>query len=212
MRRLLVLLCAAPILAACGGSNPSGAQAPPSAQSVASSSSDFKGVQQCPETGSEDSYLTAEKTKAPDQYAKDSKDWTDLKASGANDGYVAVYADKTSDCSQFGSGTPTGKAGTVIAFRFKDSASAAASFKSQTSSFSLSDANVATIKAAGGTVEQGTATGMGANSILVTIAVGTTTIYVAVWQNKEFIAAILVYNLPLTDGAAVATKVNGRIR
>ena len=215
MRRFLVLAFAASILAACGGgSNPSApaTPSPPSAQSVASSSSDFTGIHACAESGSYDAYLTAEKTKGSDQYTKDSQDWSNLKAGGANDGYVAVYAENATDCGQFGSGTPTGKAATVIAFRFKDATSASASYKSETSTFHMTDADVATIKAAGGTVEQGTATGLGVNSILVTIGIGTTTVYAAVWQNKEFVVAVLVYNLPLTDGASAATKVNGRIR
>ena len=211
--RFLVIVCVA-LLTACGGgsgSNAPAAQGPPSAQSVADNSSDFSGVQKCPESGSYDNYLKQEQTKNPSQYATDSKDWTDIKAAGSNDAYVIVYAENSSDCGQFGTGTPTGKLAEVFAFRFKDSSSAAGNFKVQTKSFHLSDSDVSTIQAAGGTVKQGAATGLGDNSIVVSIDFQGTTLYVAFWQNKEFEAAILVSNIPITDGAAEATKINSRI-
>src|SRR5439155_17398256 len=131
MTRLIILSCAI-VLAACGGgSGPSlpGVLGPQSAQGVAESSSDFPGLQKCPESGSYDNYLKQEQTKAPDQYQSDKTTWDDLKASGANDSYVAVYAANASDCSQFAAGTPSGKVVYVYAIRFKDSTSAAASYK-----------------------------------------------------------------------------------
>src|SRR5690242_16974225 len=91
------------VLAACGAS--SGVSiGPASAQSVASSSSDFSGMQKCPESGSYDSYLKAEQTTDPTQYQTDKTSWDDLKKSGADDSYIVVYAASTSDCGQFASG------------------------------------------------------------------------------------------------------------
>jgi hypothetical protein len=215
MKRMLVAACAAVMAVSCGGgsgSGPLGVAGPPSAQSVAESSSDFPGMQKCPETGSYDNYLKQEQSKAPDQYTTDSKDWTDLKAAGANDGYVAAYAENSSDCAQFGSGTPSGKYAGIFAFRFKDSTSAAASYKTQAASFHLSDTDITNIQTAGGTVKQGATTGLGPNSIAVSFSLQGTTFYVALWQNKEFEIAMLLYNLPESEGPSTATKVNARVK
>ena len=62
-------------------------------------------MHKCPESGSYDSYLKLEQTKAPDQYQTDKTTWDDLKAAGANDSYIAAYAESASDCGQFNSGS-----------------------------------------------------------------------------------------------------------
>ena len=213
MTRLIVLFCAI-VLAACGGgSGPSlpGVLGPQSAQSVAESSSDFPGLQKCPESGSYDSYLKQEQTKSPDQYQSDKTTWDDLKASGANDSYIAVYAASSSDCGQFAAGTPSGKVAYVYAIRFKDSTSASASFKTTSKDFHLSDDDLANLKAAGGTAAQGSGTGLGDNSIVLSIDVAGASVYVAVWENKTFEVAEVAFN-DATDAKAAVTKVNSRIR
>src|SRR2546427_9563524 len=168
MKRFLVAMSfGAVALAACGGggSGPSlGVQTQASAQSVAQSSSDFPGLQKCSESGSYESYLKAEETKNPDQYRTDKTTWEDLKAAGANDSYIAVYAANATDCGQFAAGTPSGKVAYVYAIRFKDSTSASASYKVTSKDFHLSDSDVANLKAAGRTVQLGATTGLRANS------------------------------------------------
>lgn len=210
MRRPLIA-AALVLLAACGGGgSSSGTQGPPPAKSVAHNSSDFSGEQLCPESGSYTSYLAMEQTKAPTRYSTDKKAWDDLTAAGVNDSYVAVYADTPSSCGQFGS-TTTGKVARVYAFRFKDSASAAATYTNQQSGFPLSASTIATLKTAGANVGQGAATGMGANSIVVTFTGAGVSLYIAEWQDKEFVLALLIFDLPSIDGKTVATKINGRI-
>jgi hypothetical protein len=212
MTRFLGLACMV-VLAGCGGSSGSGTpavQGPASAQNVADNSSDFPGLEKCPESGSYDHYLSAEQTKAPDQYTSDKTTWDDLKKSGANDSYVVVYVSNNSDCGQFGAGTPSGKVAYVYAFRFKDTATATASFKADAKDFNLSDSFVTSLKAAGGTVQQGSATGLGDNSITVSINIADVSVYVAFWQNKEFEVAMVGFNEP-TDAPSAATKINGRI-
>jgi hypothetical protein len=214
MTRFIVLACAL-VLTACGGGSspgPLSVSGPPSAQSVSDNPSDFSGLQKCPESGSYDNYLKQEQTKNPSQYTTDSKSWSDLKAAGVNDSYIAMYAESSSDCGPIGASTPSGKVANVYAFRFKDSSSAASSFKTQSGTFHASASDISAIQAAGGTVKQGAATGLGDNSIVISIDFQGTTVYVALWQSKEFEAAILLYNLPITEGSAAATKVNGRIR
>jgi hypothetical protein len=211
MVRLLVATCAL-LLAACGGGNgPAGlVSGPPSAQTVAASDSDWSGLHKCSESGSYDSYLKLEQAKAPDQYQTDMTTWNDLKAAGANDSYIAAYAENTSDCGQFNSGTPTGKVAYVYAIRFKDTTSAAASFKSNTKDFHLDDPTVSQLKAAGATVSQGTSTGLGDNSIVVTIDLGGSAVYVTLWQNKSFMVAMVAFNEG-SAAAQAAKNVNGRI-
>jgi hypothetical protein len=202
------------LLAACGGSSGGGGGNAPqetSAETVASNSSDFSGLTKCPESGSWDNYLKAEQTKDPSQYSSDKTDWDNLKAAGATDSYVAVYADNASSCGNFGSDQPTGKVVDVYAVRFKDQSAAADNFKTNSKDFHLSDSDLQNIQAAGGKVAQGDATGLGTNSIAVSLSLAGTTFYIAFWQNKKFEVAMIAYNVPVTDGESAAKKVNGRI-
>lgn len=216
MNRLVVSACVLLLVACGGGSGGSGSQQQQqqqtSAESVASNSSDFPGLTKCPESGSWDSYLKAEQAKDPTQYSSDKSQWDNLKAGGANDGYVAVYADQASSCGNFGSDTPSGKVANVYAVRFKDESSASASFKADSKDFHLSDSDLSSITAAGGKVQQGTATGLGTNSIAVELSLAGTAFYIAFWQNKNFEVAMIVYNVAVSDSEGAAQKVNGRIK
>jgi hypothetical protein len=211
--RLPVVAIAAFLLAACGGGNgPSlGVTGPPSAKAVAASDSDFSGMTSCPESGSWDTYLKAEQTKDPSQYQTDKTNWDDSKAAGANDSYIAVYSASASDCGGFGANTPTGKVAYVFAVRYKDNSSASASYKAGSKQIHLSDSDLANIKAAGGTVQQGTATGLGDNSIVVSLDIAGASIYIAYWQKKQFEVAVVSYQLPSADAEAAAKKIDARI-
>lgn len=210
MIRLVVAACAL-LLAACGGGSSAGVTGPPSAQTVAANDSDWPGLQKCPESGSWDQYLKAEQSKNPSQYQTDKSSWDGLKAGGANDSYIAVYAANTSDCGGFGAGTPTGKVAFVFAVRFKDNASASLNYKTYSKDFHVSDADVANFKAAGGTVKQGSETGLGENSTEVSIDLQGSALYIAFWQNKEFEVAVVGFDLTFADGTGASTKINGRI-
>ena len=215
MNRLVVSICVLLLVACGGGSGGSGSQQQQqqtSAESVASNSSDFPGLTKCSESGSWDNYLKAEQAKNPSQYTSDKSQWDKLKAGGADDGYVVVYADQTSSCANFGSDTPSGKVANVYAVRFKDESTASASFKADSKDFHLSDSDLSSITAAGGKVQQGAATGLGANSIAVELSLAGTAFYIAFWQNKNFEVAMIVYNVAVTDSESAAQKVNGRIK
>src|SRR5439155_5332 len=132
----------------------------PSAQSIAGNDSDFSGMTKCPESGSWDDYLKAEQQSDPTTYETDKKDWDQMKASGADDGYVAAYAQNSSECAIFSTDTPPkGKVTYVFVVRFKDQTAAEASYKTSAKDFHVSDSDLADVKAAGGTVTQGSATG-----------------------------------------------------
>jgi len=77
--------------------------------------------------------------------------------------------------------------------------------------FHLSDDDLANLKAAGGTAAQGSATGLGDNSIVLSIDVAGVSVYIAVWENKTFEVAEVAFN-DATDAKAAVTKINGRIR
>ena len=212
MNRVTVFACAL-LLAACGGSSGGGGILPQetSAKTVASNSSDFSGMTACPESGTWDSYLKAEKDKDPSQYATDKTDWDNLKAAGANDSYIAVYADSAANCGHFGSNQPTGKVADVYAIRFKDAASAASSYKGMSKDFNVTDEQLTQIQSAGGKVQRGSASGLGDNSLVVEFSIAGTSFYIAFWQKNKFEVAMIAYNTPLTDGEAAAKKVNDRI-
>jgi hypothetical protein len=213
MVRLLVAACVL-VLAACGGttgSKPSVA-GPPSAQSVGSNSSDFAGVQKCPQSGSWDSFLKAIQTTDPTTYESQKSELNALKAAGADDTYVAVYADSSSTCNAYSSSAPpSGRAVIVYTIRFKNESAASADYKTNTASFHLSDSDTQNIKAAGGTVTQGSATGLGPNSVVASISLQGASIYTALWQNKEFEVVMVAANMPAADAEAGTKKINGRI-
>ena len=208
-----ILVVAVALLAAgCAGASTPGAQGPPSAQTVAQGSSDFSGVQRCGQSGSYDKYLRAEQTKAPDRYTADKKTWDDLKSAGANDSYIAAYADTASDCDQFASTTLQGKVAEVFAVRFKDSSAAESTYTTSQTQFHLTDSDVAQLKAFGATVLEGEPSGLGKNSTVVRFDIAGSTAYIALWQNKEFEVALVTYNLPLTAGPPAVSKINSRVR
>ena len=214
MYRVPVLVCAL-LIAACGGGSSGGggtAQQQTSAETVASNSSDFSGLQKCPESGTWDNYLKAEQQKDPSQYGTDKKDLDDLKAAGANDTYVVVYAGNNTDCGKFGSDTPSGKVAQIYAVRFKDSSNASANFKVNQKDFHLSDSDLQNIKTAGGTVKQGSATGLGDNSVVVEFSIAGQSFYAAFWQKDKFEVAMVTFNLPAADSEGATTKINGRIK
>ena len=215
LNRVTALEAALLLISACGGPSGGGGGGvaqETSAETVGSNSSDFAGMQKCPESGTWDSYLKAEQEKDPSQYETDKKDLDDLKAAGANDTYVAVYAASTSDCGNFGADTPSGKVAQIYTIRFKDMASASANFKVHQKDFHLSDSDLQNIKSAGGTVKQGGETGLGDNSVLVEFSIAGQSFYAAFWQKDKFEVAIITFNVPTADSESATKKVSDRIK
>lgn len=211
MNRALVLAGCA-LLVACGGANGVVGTPPTSAQTVASNSSDFQGLQKCPESGTWDHYLSAEQAKNPSQYATDKSSLDDLKAAGANDTYVAVYADSASNCGNFGADTPSGKVAEVYAIRFKDASAAGANYKTNLKDFHLTDSDLTSIKGLGGAVAQGSATGLGDNSVTVTFAIAGVSLFAGFWQKNQFEVALIAYNVAAADGKKAAANIDGRMK
>jgi hypothetical protein len=218
MRRLGVLLCAVALVVACGGSSGGGgggggSSAPKetSAKTVAANPSDFPGLSACPESGSWDDYLKAERTKDPSQYTTDKADWDKLKTAGADDSYIAVYADSSANCGRFGSDQPSGKVANVYTIRFKDAASAQTSYSSMSKDFNITDQELQQVQSAGGKIVRGSATGLGDNSLVVEFAIAGLSFYIAFWQKSKFVVAMITYNLAAADAEAASKKINDRI-
>src|SRR5215510_10652362 len=210
--RATTLVCVLLLAACSGGSGGGNASHETSAKSVALNSSDFSGLTACPESGNWDEYLKAEQQKDPSQYTTDKKDWDNLKSAGANDSYIAVYADAASNCGHFGTDSQSsGKTADVYAVRFKDTASAATSYKGMSKDFNITDEQLQQIQSAGGKVQQGATTGLGTNSTVVEFALAGTSFYIAFWQKNKFEVAMIAFNMPVADGEAAAKKVNDRI-
>src|SRR5256885_8287206 len=202
MRRVLVLACAL-TLVACGAPG-IGQSSPPSAKSIAGSDSDYSGMTKCPESGTWDEYLKAEQQSDPATYQTDKADWDQLKASGADDGYVGAYAENSSECAIFSTDSPPkGKVTYVFVIRFKDEGSAEASYKTSAKDFHVSDSDLPDVKAAGGTVTQGSATGLGDNSLEAYVSFAGESIFVGFWQNKRYEVAVLATKTP--SGASTTT-------
>src|SRR5439155_21068083 len=107
---------------------------------------------------------------------------------------------------------PKGKVTYVFVVRFKDQTSAEASYKTSAKDFHVSDSDLADVKAAGGTVTQGSATGLGDNSLEAYVSFAVESIFVGFWQNKRYEVAVIATNTPSGDSQTTSKNINGRIR
>ena len=60
-------------------------------------------------------------------------------------------------------------------------------------------------------VVEGKDTGLGPNSIVLSIAISNQSFYVAVWQNKAFMVILVLFNIDTPTAKKMALAVNGRI-
>jgi hypothetical protein len=211
VRRWLALV-AVLMVAACGP----GSSAPIGPADVAVQSSDLpKGLQKCDGSGDMDSFLNAIKTKDPSTYQTTKSEWDSAKTHGATQAQVAFFADSKEHCASIQNSDNgdlfTATYPVVINFviQFKDEATAAKGYTTE-SIFGFSEA---TISSSGGTgVAKGADTGLGKNSITLTIAIGNQSFYIAFWQNKSFMVILGVLNVDLAQSKKVATNENNRIK
>ena len=171
------------------------------------------GMVKCDLSGDISSFLDTEKTADPATYQSTKSEWDSAKSRGAVAAYTAFYTDSSAHCSSFTSSgadvaSATYKVVVNFVIQFKDQASAAKGYTSE----KIFNFSAADLKASGQPVVEGDKTGLTANSITLSTAVGSQVFYIAVWQNKAFMVILAVLNV---DGAAskrIATSENGRIR
>jgi hypothetical protein len=196
---------------ACGGT-PSSTASGPSASSVSVQPGDLpSGMNKCDLSGDIDSFLNKSKTKDPSSYTSFKNYWADAQKQGATAEFTAFYSDSSAHCTTIESNssdvsTATYKLVVNFTVQFKDEASA----KKAYTGGSMFGIDLSTLKN-GGAVE-GTATGLTANSIVLSVSVPSQSFYVAYWQNKAFVVILLILNIDPTTGKKVALAENSRIK
>jgi hypothetical protein len=138
--------------------------------------------------------------------------WSDLRAAGATDGWISIYADDASECTLlFGSAAPKGRLVYTAAIKFKDATTAAASYSSGSQAFPVAGYFADRFAAAGGAVSKGATTGFGENSIVATISSRGVPTWVAYWQKENFDAVVYADNLSVSEAYLVVTRMSTRI-
>ena len=138
--------------------------------------------------------------------------WSDLQAAGATEGWLSLYADDAAECPLlFGSAPPRGRLVYTAAIKFKDAASAAADFASDSQNFPVAPDFSARFAAAGGKLTRGTSTGLGDNSVAATITLRGVPRYAVLWQLEDFEAVVYASNVTASEGSSEAVLMNGRI-
>jgi hypothetical protein len=211
VRRLLIALALA-VITACGSSS----AAVVGAADVAVQSSDVpKGVQQCSGSGSIDTFLNSIKTKDPITYQSTTDEWNKAKADGATEAQIVFYSDSKAHCAAITNSQNSELASATyplvlnFVIKFKDSTSAEKGYTSE-SIFGFSEGTISSSASAG--VLKGADTGLGKNSISLTLAIANQSFYVAVWQNKAFMVILAVINVDVAQSKKIATNENSRIK
>jgi hypothetical protein len=206
----LRVACLVVLLSACGwGSNATHTTAPLTAFGVVLRAGDVPGVQKCPQS---DRWAGLMLRGEPDMLPTGFASWADLKAEGATDAWLSLYAGKVDECPLLlGFAPPTDRLVYSAVIQFKDAASAAASFALMSSQFPVAPNFAARFTAAGGSVVSGAGIGLGQNSSVATISLNGVPVFVAFWQNGGFEAVVYADNVPTGEGDAAADLMNGRI-
>jgi hypothetical protein len=92
--------------------------------------------------------------------------------------------------------------------QFKDEASAASGYTSG----QIFGIDRSMLKANSAPVVEGTKTGLGPNSIVLSTTIASQAFYIAVWQNKAFMVILGIINLDAATGQKVADAENKRIK
>jgi hypothetical protein len=208
-------LAAAALLVIAGACGPIGSSSPPAptASSVSVKAGDLpNGMHRCDLSGDINTYLKKTQTKDPSTYKTTKDGWDAAQKDGATAAEVEFYTDSAAHCASVESngsqvGTATYKLVVNFVFQFKDQASAEKGYKSD----SILGFSAASLKSSQVPVVEGTATGLGANSIVLTVAIGSQSFYVAVWQNKQFMIILAILNIDTATDKKVALAENGRI-
>jgi hypothetical protein len=198
------------MIAACGSLPVANAA---TASSIAVQTGDVpNGMVRCDISGDIDTYLNNIKTKDATTYASTKTQWEAAQKAGATAAQIVFYTDSAANCASVANkvaGISAASYKLVVNFvvQFKDEASASTGYTSG----SIFGINRATLKTDGAPVVEGTKTGLGANSTVLSATIANQAFYIAVWQNKPFMVILGVINIDIATGEKVATAVNKRI-
>jgi hypothetical protein len=183
----------------------------PTASSVSVQPSDLpSGMQRCDVSGDVNSFLNNVKTKDPSTYTSTKNNWDAAQKKGATAAQVVFNADSLANCASIASNVSNISAATYklvlnYVIQFKDETSAANGYTSG-SIFGIDRS-----KLTGSGVIEGTKTGLGANSVVLSATIANQSFYIAVWQNKAFMVILGLINLDAATGQKVADAQNKRI-
>jgi len=172
------------------------------------------GMVRCDLTGDIANFIKSEQTPDPNTAQSMTKEWDAAKSKGAKGGYAAIYTDSAAHCAAIKSnsadiGAATYKLVVNFVIQFRDEKSAAAGYNNE----SILGFSASQLKAGGGAaVQEGTKTGLTANSITLIEPIGNQFFYIAVWQNKSFMVILAAVNLDSGAAKNVASSENSRIK
>ena len=211
MTKSLTSLVALLMVAACGLQPVVSA---PTAASVSVQPGDLpSGMHRCSISGDINTYLNSLKTKDPSIYTSTNAEWIDAQSKGAIATQVVFYTDSEANCASVASSVASLSAAAyplVVNFvvQFKDEAGAASGYANG----QIFGIDSAVLKANGAPVTEGTKTGLGPNSIVLSTTILSQAFYIAVWQNKAFMVILGIINLDSATGQKVAAGENSRIQ
>lgn len=216
MKTTPALLVMAVVLCCMACSSPSATiqQKQVTAESVALQQGDVSGMQRCDGSGDIDVVLQTDRAMNPTAYNENAPTWMKLKGQGAIDAYFAVFGRTAADCAAIsggGSGAPTGGLVVGLVVKFKDEKAAERIYLRDSTLFGLGPKDILFIRLAGGIVTTGVDIGLGPESKIGSGTVAGSKYYFAFWQNKEFDADFMGYNVATTDADAAVRAMNGRI-
>ncbi len=211
MRPFLLVLTV--LLCSCSQGSNAIVQATPAdatAKGVVLQRQDVPDLQKCPQS---DKWAALMLKGEPEMLPVGLASWSTLQAGGATDGWISLYADNLSECLLlFGSGgTPKGRLVYTAAIKFRDAASAAADFASDSQNFPVAPDFAGRFTAAGGKLTRGSNTGLGQNSVAATITLSGAPRYAVLWQVKDFEAVVYASNVSTSEGGLDAAQMNSRI-
>jgi hypothetical protein len=169
-------------------------------------------MHRCDLSGDIDSFLNKVKTASPSTYTSTKAEWAAAQKAGAIAAQVTFFTDSTNNCKAVASNTSSVSSATYklvvnFVFQFKDEASAAKGYTTE-KVFGFSQAQLA---AAGAAATIGTKTGLGPNSVTLSVSISNSAFFIAVWQNKAFMVVLAILNIDSAISQKVATKENARI-
>jgi hypothetical protein len=186
----------------------------PTAASVAVQPGDLpSGMHRCSISGDINTYLDNLKSKDPATYTSTKSQWDEAQAKGATATQVTFYTDSEANCASVASTVSNISAATyqlVVNFvvQFKDEPSAANGYTNG----QIFGIDRATLKANGAPVTEGSKTGLGPNSVVLSTTILAQSFYIAVWQNKAFMVILGIINFDSATGQKVADAENRRIK
>jgi hypothetical protein len=213
MRASLTAIALLLVVGACGPVGGGSGTPAASASNVAVKLSDLpSGMSRCGLSGDINSYLKKIQTSDPTTYASTKSHWDAAQKGGATAADVEFYTDSAAHCTGLESngsqiGSATYKLAVNFVFQFKDEASAVTGYTSD----SIFGFSVSQLKQSQVPVTEGATTGLGKNSIVLTLEVAPQTFYVAVWQNKQFMSILGVFNIDAATDKKIALAANGRV-